>query len=186
MISIRKNPAALIVATIMAILGTILPATAYANPSAFAPTKETAAATSTLVYMSPGAATTTLSYDSLSGDSTKVDSLTLAFQATASSTAPILNARLEDSPNGIDWYPRAIGVGVPATTTSMSTPYNVLSFILSTTTDNGGSGTSSRVHESFTVTAPMRWVRVVFSQPVGTTNLGLWAQMIPVKETPER
>lgn len=184
--TIRKNPAALLVIAALIVISFFSARAAHANPSAFAPTKETASATTTLVFMAPGAATTTLTYDSLSGDSVKIDSLTVAFQATASSTGPTLNVRLEDSPNGIDWYPRTVGAGILATTTLMTTPFNTLSFVLSTTTDNGGSGTSSRIHESFTVTAPMRWVRVVFSQPVGTTNLGLWAQMIPVKETPER
>jgi len=166
------------------------PGSAHANPSKFAPTKETAAATTTLAYMSPGAATTTISYDSLDGDSVKIDELTIGFQYTASATAPTLNVRLEDSRNGIDWYPRAREVfpvlpGITATTTLMTTPFNSLSFVLSTTTDNGGSGTFARIHESFTVKAPMRYVRAVFFVPTGGGNGGLWAQFMPVKEDPE-
>lgn len=160
----------------------LMPFVASAAPSIFADIKTTAAATSTLQYMSPGAATTTITYDSLNGDAAKINSLNVVFQYTASSTAPVLLARLEDSQDGIDWYPRTV-VAAVATTSLMTTPANVMSFTLSTTTDNGGSGTGNRVHESFTVAAPLRWVRVIFYVPQGTSNGGLWAEMVPVKET---
>lgn len=181
--AIRKTSIVWTIALVAAaLLWLIAPSFVKASPSEFAPTKETAAATTTLVYMSPGLATTTLSYDSLSGDSVKINTLNVAFQYTASNTAPTLNVRFEDSQNGVDWYPRSTIVG-SATTSLMTAPYNNMSFVLSTTTDIGGSGTNGRIHESFTVNAPMRWVRAIFSVPQGTTNGGLWAQFIPTKET---
>lgn len=155
--------------------------TAHANPSIYAPTKETAPVTTTVVYMAPGTATTTLTYDSFNGDYSLIGNLTLAFQYTASSTEPHLNVRLEDSPNNIDWYPRAVAVNTNATTTLMA-PVGVYNFDLATTTDNGGSGTSSRVNESFSVKAPMRYVRAIFYVPQGGGNGALWAQMVPSKQ----
>lgn len=158
---------------------------AGANPSQFAPTKETSSATTTLAYLSPGNATTTLSYDSYSGDFVKIDKLTLALQYTASSTGPTLKVRLEDSMDNVNWYPRAVAINSTlqnATTTMLTGAFSEYQWTVATSTDNGGSGTSARVHSSFVVDAPMRYVRAIFYVPVSGGNGGLWAQMIPFKE----
>jgi hypothetical protein len=172
------------VALIVTIVVTAIPA--GANPSQFFPTKETASATTTLVYMTPGTATTTLSYDSYQGDAVKIDQLTLAIQYTASTTAtaPTLKLRLEDSMDNINWYPRASVLNSLATSTQITGNFgeylwNVSS---STATDFGGSGTATRMHTSLVVDAPMRYVRAKFYTPVAGGNGGLWAQMIPFKE----
>lgn len=163
----------------------IVPKIVVANPSIFAPTKATGAATTTVVYMRPGLATTTLAYDSLDGDTVKVDELTLAIQYTASTTGPTLKMRFEDSHDGINWYPRGVSLNENATTTRLVGSYNEYIWTVATTTDIGGSGTAARVHTSFTVKAPMRHVRAVFYVPAGGGNGALWAQFVPIKEDHE-
>lgn len=156
-----------------------------ANPSQFAPTKESATATTTLLYLSPGNATSTMSYDSYSGDSVKIDKLSLNIQYTASTTGPTLKMRMEDSTDNINWYPRSVAINSTldnATTTMITGNFSEYQWTVSTTTDNGGSGTSARVHTSLVVDAPQRYVRVKFYVPQNGGNGGLWYQMVPFKE----
>lgn len=156
---------------------------ARATPSQFFPTKETAPATSTLLYLTPGTGTTTLTYDSFQGDNAKIDRLVLAMQYTGSSTGPTLKIRFEDSMNNNDWYPRsATSLNPTSTTTLLTGNFSEYQWTVSTTTDNGGSGTAARVHNAFTVEAPMRYVRAIFYVPAAGGNGGLWAQFVPVKQ----
>lgn len=165
---------------------------AMANPSFFMVGSQTATASSTLAYMTPGTATTTLpALDTYApGTNTKANGAFLAFQYTASGTAPVLNARVEYSNNNQDWYPDGFTY-VPegptyATTTIMTTPAHNYSWTLSTTTEAIGSGTATRVHQSLALTEiPARYVRVIFTVPQGGGNGGLWAVLVPFKERNE-
>lgn len=182
---ISKSTLYLVIASVIVLAIFAVVPIVKANPSLFAPTKATAVATTTLSYLSPGAATTTLSYDSLDGDSSKIDELTLAIQYTASTTGPTLKLRFEDSPDNINWYPRSEFHNTNATTTLLSGNFSEYQLTVATTTDNGGSGTSARIHTSFTVKSPMRYVRAIFYVPASGGNGGLWAQFIPIKEDSE-
>lgn len=169
-------------------LGAFFAFQAHANPSYFPVTVETNSATGTFAYLSPGAATTTLTFNAYANASspTKADSATVVFQYTASGTAPILKARIERSQDGIDWYPVSVTTVLNATTSIMTT-FSEYTFNLATSTsaDFLGSGTSQRVHESFTIETPTRFTRVKFYVPASGGNGGLWAQIIPTKERPE-
>lgn len=168
--------------------------TARANPTMFPPSAYTAVATSTLAYMSPGTATTTLTYDAYGICGTNEASQTLTgaddaqvnLQITASSTGPTINARVEESQDCIDWYPVAVPIANATSTLYTSNPYQNYSLVISTSTVSGygGSGTSQRVHESFSIPIPERAVRVVFYDPAGGNNYGLWAQIVPSKQQP--
>lgn len=71
----------------------------------------TADATSTLRYMTPGTATTTLPCAIGATHRSANDTVRLQIQVTATSTgvvAPTVNARVEYSYDNIDWYPDAI------------------------------------------------------------------------------
>lgn len=162
---------------------------AHANPLQFLPTVQTDIATTTISYITPGTGTTTLVFDSFAGSQIKAtDAATLLLQYTASSTAPVLDTRFEFSQDGIDWYPdnnpnyTAAVPGSTASTSIATTPYKVTSFTLSTTTDNGGSGTSGRVQASLNVPTPVRYTRAIFYAPVGGGNGALWAQIVPKRQ----
>jgi hypothetical protein len=140
---------------------------------------ESATATSTLSYMTPGTATTTISID---GGASALDSALLTFQYTASGTAPVLKARVEYSSDKIDWYPQMTAIG-QATTTLIATPFLEYSFTLSTTTDNGGSGTSARVHGSLDIPTPTRYTRVKFYVPASGGNGALYTELTAKKQS---
>lgn len=160
---------------------------AHANPSYFPASVSTATATSTLVYMTPGTATTTLTLNSFSaGNTTKTDKAVLAFQYTASGTAPVLQAVIEYSQDGLDWYPAGYKQPDPASggfASTTQTIFTPITWNLATSTNmQGGSGTLTRIHDSVAIDTQLQWVRVKFIVPVGGGNGGLWAQIIPVKE----
>lgn len=146
--------------------------------------KKTATATTTVAYMTPGTATTTLTSDLyFSSSNTKASGALVAFQYTASSSAAALKARVEYSDDGIDWYPESVELNTVATTTLMTTTFREYSWSnFATTTDYGGSGTASRIHQSFSVETPTRYVRVKFYVPAGAGNGALWASLTPNKE----
>lgn len=145
---------------------------------------KTATATTTVAYLTPGTATTTLSSDLYSASSnTKANGALVAFQYTASSSAAALKARVEYSNDGVDWYAESIPLAETATTTLMTTTFREYSWNnFATTTDYGGSGTASRIHQSFSIATPTRYVRVKFYVPAGAGNGALWASLTPNKD----
>lgn len=153
---------------------------AKANPSYFVRC-QTASATTTVAYMSPGAATTTLTMPSsqcnMSGV-TAVDSAILHIQYTASSTGPTLVFRVEHSQDGVDWYPETVALAANATSTQLSGDSATYKWIMATSTDNGGSGTSARLMRSYTITTPTAYTRVIFSVPASGGNGALWASLV--------
>lgn len=153
---------------------------ANANPSTGG-TPAVSTATTSSVYMTAGTATTTRTLDATQGRTLpKADNALVVFQYTATNTAAILKARVEDSYDGIDWYPRAAATNANATTTVMTEAFSELSFRMATGTDFGGSGSATRIHQSFQITVPSNYVRVVF---YGGSGVGaLWANIYPVKE----
>lgn len=148
----------------------------------FSPTNcYTAAATSTLQYMTPGTATTTVSCDmGYDGASAAV----LAIQVNASSTAAIFNIYVEESMDGQDWYP----VGQGASTTNPyglgTRAYSTFSFASSTiggavapANGVGVSGTQNRNHYELDV--PVRMKRVRAYAGITGANAGMWMQILP-------
>src|SRR5215207_7495848 len=112
------------VAALLTMFGTV--GTALANPSSFATGTSTAAATTTLKYMTPGTGTsTTPVYDAYAqtfsgGMTSMADRAGLLVQFTSSSSVTVLNANVEYSQDGIDWYrnyvvdPNQIGTSTTA------------------------------------------------------------------------
>ena len=161
---------------------------ALANPSFFAKTYKMVAATSTITYMTPGTATTTLTFDAYlidqSGTSqnpTALDGLSLAIQFHASS-APITNLRwrYQYSQDNQDWYDLATSTNLTAITNENSWIQN------STSTAYSASGLSTSslammIDEGIPVAA--RYIRVQFFLPTSAlSNGGVWAEFIPIKE----
>lgn len=158
----------------------------YANRS------QSAAATSTLVYVTPGTATTTLTLNqnSVSSYSSALVNLQVTATSTGVAAGVLANLRFEGSMDLVDWYPIT---GLQAPTTTESTIYTTQTYVqhqvtFSTSTpqtgDWGGSGTETLIHQSFRVPeTDYRHLRVIISDPVGGGNYGLWAELVGNKES---
>lgn len=156
-----------------------------ANPSFTAAPVSTAAATTTLAFMSAGTGTTTLTYNSYSDGLLSIpDKALLVFQFTASTTNPQLLARVEYSDDNINWYPSSVAISV-GTTTVQSGTFSDYRFSMSTTSSGGvfgGTGTAQRIHQSLPINTYTQYTRVVFTIPAGGSNGALWAELLPVKQ----
>lgn len=166
--------------------------TALANPSSFATGTSTAVATTTLSYMTPGTATTTTPvYDAYAqtfsgGLTSKADVAGLLVQLTASSTTTVLNANVEYSQDGIDWYRNyVIDPNQVATSTgaafSLVNPFSISWKFASSTLIRGVTYTNpAQSSAALLIPTPFRYTRVVFS--LSGANGAVWAQLVPIKE----
>lgn len=177
----------------IAVATSLLGATvAYANPRFFGnPVTTGNTASSTPAYLVPGTSTsTTPVYDAYAqtqnGAKFKADKATLALQFTGSSTLSTLNASIEYSNDGIDWYRNFVidpnAMGTTTTPYSLATPESInWKFASSTvggvalTASNGATSTAYML-----IPTPARYTRVVISL---TGDRGsVWAQIVPIKE----
>lgn len=160
---------------------------AHANPVFFAQTAQLATATTSVTYMSAGNATTTLQYDSYTaGNPTAAQNATLFVQFAGSSTASTLKINLEYSQDGIDWYQDG------GTFSSSEYASSTKSFDVSTVNQYTFQFASSTVGLVTTPTAtssrainvptPTRFLRAIFSIPVGSSAGAVWPQIIPAKQ----
>lgn len=162
---------------------------AYANPSAFGPITQSSVATSSPVFMTPGTATSTITYDSLVGSKTqqyKANSVGLAIQYTGSSTNSVLNVTPEYSQDGVDWYSGSIidPNGITATSSPINLAFQnnlTMKFASSTVGGLGITLANSGIETRFVVIpTPARYTRVVFSETAA--NGAVWGEFVPVKE----
>jgi len=165
----------------------------HANPSTFAISTSTSAATTSPRYMTAGNSTTTSPvYDAyaqtLSGGQTfKADYAGLLEQFTGSSTATVLNRSVEYSQDGIDWYrnfvldPMQFGSTTP--TYRLATPFST-SWTFASSSVGGApvASTNNRSTAASVIPTPFRYVRIVYSLTGG--NGAVWAQFIPIRERP--
>lgn len=174
---------------------------AKANPSFFIGGQATASATTTLTYMTPGTATTTLPQPATnSGNATGINTATLLVQFTGSSTASTINIAFEyaNSDSGVDcsvtqsacdWYRDSLmgyNAVVSTTTNTVSLgPTNVYSLPFASTSVGGAGGISSRTTRIINVQTPAQYVRAVITMPAGSLNGAVYAKFLPVKERPE-
>lgn len=164
-----------------------------ASPSAFLPTTQSASATTTVSYLTPGTATTSLIYDSFSinnsGSVNKTqltDMATLFIQLAASTTATKLNINLEYSQDGIDWFQDGGNIQNGFATTSK--PFDIgqvsqynFSFA-SSTAGLGGAATIGTTTRAISVRVPTRYLRAVYSLAIGGGNGAVWSQIIPSRQ----
>jgi len=145
--------------------------TADANPLYFFK-ESTASATTTVVYMSSGAGTTTLSLDlNRSGTLRGANGLNLAIQWNASSTISRLNWYYEYSRDGVDWYREQLGTLATSTTVATAPIYNWTA---------SAAGNNYRI---FTVPTPQtQYVRAVFTVPASASSSALWAEFVGTRE----
>lgn len=179
---------------------------AKANPSFFATYAKTAVATSTLIFQTPGAATTTLVYDSyqcqIAGSSYcnitgsnevgtqnffTADQATLMVLLAASSTNSQENISLEYSDDGIDWYQSSLAVPVNYATSTLAMSLNQVpqynwKFASSTVGGNTPAATNNSDTRAIPVETSVRYVRAVFACQPGGANCAVWAEFIPKKQ----
>lgn len=149
----------------------------------------TAAATSTLRYMTPGTATTTVTCP-MGNDG--ANSAVLAIQINASSTDSTFDVYVEESMDGVDWYPvPSQSVGSTSPMFALGTrPYSRFQFAASTVGGSVGgsgiglSGTQNRNHYELDVPVRMKRVRAYMGMASTSTtgaamNGAAWMQIIP-------
>lgn len=174
--------------------------TVQANPSFFVNGSATSSvSTSTLTYMTAGAATTTLIQPFyVSGNTNNINSATLLVQFTGSSTASSLKIEFEyadntsgtnceTAPTTCDWYRDDLlgtGLGVVGTTSQVMNLNltNSVFFSFSSTSLQGSSALASRTNKIINVQTPSQYVRAVITMPAGSLNGAVWAKWLPVKE----
>ena len=170
----KKVFLSLIAVVVLAVSYTLINQHADANPSRLT-ICQTDSATTTLNYITPGAATTTLSCSIELTD--QVDLLVLF---RASSTVSELRWRYEYSRDNIDWYPgqeefvateATSTVRVPATFTEYSWTY-----ASSTPTSGGNTDTSFKRVQIKDLAA--RYMRIKFYLPIGSANGAVYAEML--------
>lgn len=123
-------------------------------------------ATTTPVYMTPGTATTTLT---VSKDKGSVPALFIAF--TASTSPAILNWDYQFSNNGIDWYEEDDTIEALARFDHAST---TVAHVW-----QPGSTTASTSYKTLGMpNTSSKFMRVVFSLPIGTVNSSLYSEII--------
>lgn len=138
-------------------------------------------ATTTYSWITPGAGTTTVIMLASTAVTTKYDNAFIGFEVTATSAPQNskLNARIEYSWDGIDYYQ-----DTSASTTGpvMGVMQNELSFNIATSTSFSDSGLATRLHAGFFVQTPTPYTRVVFYSPIGGANLSLHVRAQPIKQ----
>ncbi len=177
----------------------------YGNPLSFLAPLATNTATTSPTYMTAGTATTTICYDSFSatGSCTAVatgatgrplssDRVALLVQMVASSTlTPLIQLRVntEYSQDGIDWYQDGgTAQNNFATTTKPFDISQVPQYNLNFASSTAGLGavpagvTTATTTRIIVLTTPTRFVRAIFTVPIGSGASNVWAQLVPSRQ----
>lgn len=172
----------------------------YGSPFTFLVPATTSNNTSTTTtsYMTAGLATTTLTCDSYSVTCVTTGAIArplgynraiLLLQMVASTTGTTLRINTEYSQDGIDWYQDG-GAAVEnfATTTKPFDVSQVAQYNLNFASSTAGLGAVPNVVNSTTTRAiilktPTRFIRAIFTVPIGSGAVGVWAQMTPSRDT---
>jgi hypothetical protein len=123
-------------------------------------------------YMTPGNATTTMTFQTAGSDQ-----LDMNIKMGASTTAAYLSWRYEFSDNNTDWYSEGVEL-TPTATTSQFTLSKTMTLQFASTT--AGSALSSTTTSStlFTHTQikdiSSNYTRIVFFVPIGSNPVDLW------------
>ena len=166
-----------------------------AASTVFVETVQTSAnpiATSTITYMTPGTATTTLTYDSFHSGQSATNGIALLLQVTASTSQTQFNINEEYSQDGIDWYQGNATVAGAYGYATTSLPVNIgqvaqYQWQYSTSTPGLGANgafqnTDNRI---INLPTPTRFIRAIITLKIGGANGGVWAQLIPMKTQPQ-
>lgn len=185
----KKFIAIIAVALLLIIGGYVSVNTVKANPI-FAPiTVQTATATTTVNYLTPGTATTTLTMDTYSSGNPRLAfGASLLLQFAGSSTASILNTNIQYSQDSVDWYQD--GGSYTQNFASTSKPFDigqvhVITYGYTAQDASLRAAINATSTRALHISTPTRYVRAIFTLPIGSGNGAIWAQMVPVKEVAE-
>ena len=177
-----------IIALIVVVVATFHTQIVKASIAIFSPSNcYSAAATSTLSYMTPGTATTTVTCNlGLEGAREAV----VIAELTASSSASTWSFGVEESMDGIDWFPVAPNQAASTTAPFLLTNKQTFSYSHQTTSLGGliSAPPSNRNHVSFSVPTRMKRLRVFSSMSSSTVITGdtpngaIWLQIVPRME----
>lgn len=149
-----------------------------AGPPTFLRTAHTANATTSVVYMTPGTATTSLTYDAYALNGTAEvygsKSFELGVQFTGSSTASTICRTLLVSNDGVDFYNFSATSTIGAGNSSHC-------YTFSSTTQQLGGGTTAIDLKYFEIPVVARYTKVLLYIPLGSLNGALWAEVIGIK-----
>lgn len=174
----------------LVLLGLCVAATAWANPFYTGTKAKSAAATTTLAYQTPGLATSTTVYDSYEqtgtnqtngGNLTIPNTVAVALQGQASSTATVLTIACEFSDDSIDWYQNETVAATTTGTVLITTPISY-NFVYASSTVGGAQvkATTNTFAKTFLCPVPLRYVRAVVTD--SGANAGIWTTIIPTKQ----
>ena len=159
-----------------------------ASLSVFAPTDcYTAAATSTLTYMTAGTATSTVTC--WTGNDAASEAV-LAIVVNASTTSSIFNIFVEESMDNQDWFPISLNQSASTTSQFDLTVRSIARFTFASSTIGavakgtgsnylGVTGTNNRNHYTVDIPVRMKWVRAHAGIEVGADNGAVWMKVIP-------
>lgn len=186
-----------IVGAILAVIGALaIGASVASAASFFATTVQTSAATTTPAYMTPGLATTTLTYNTYTNNSIATATPTgtnqavasvvyLAGQFTGSSTAATLKVTPEYSNDGIDWYQGySLNSGYSTTSPNQTFVYaasDTVTMPFASTSPGGAAGTQGIDRFLLKFQVPTKDVRFVVT--LTGANGAFWGQVVPTKQT---
>ena|SRR3990167_5053619 len=150
----------------------------------------TGTATTSLLWMTPGTATTTLTCTTGSASNLRVNAILVG----SSSQSTHYRYRVERSMNNIDWYTDLNTLTQSATTTAVTGQFadNVIAFSTSTnpiagTSQDigfGGRGTTTANFVNFNIpTLGSKYTRVVFYLTIGGRNGAIWAEGVTAEQT---
>lgn len=171
-------------------LSVVLPASA--NPLRIGTSQRSATATTTVVAMTPGTATTTNTYDAYSQPSGFALNRATLFVQLGGATVPTatMNINFEYSNDGVDWYEVAGGYNFGwATSTKPFDLAQVFQYKFNFASSTAGLGvvplTDATTTRAILVDTPTRYVRAIFSVPPGASNVNVWSEWVPLRETSE-
>lgn len=167
-----------------------------ANPSFFLRQNNgvSTTATSSIVYMSAGTATTTYYLDAGAAAAGSVDSAVFTEILTGSSTATTLNTSFEyasggdciANPNSCEWYSDRVSVGTSTVSNGVlgMNPSFTYQLQFASTTLNGAAGAAIKTTRIFSFPTPTRYVRAVLTMPVGSTAGSIWGEFVAKRQSP--
>lgn len=168
----------------------------FANPFYTGSKAQSAAATSTQTYLTPGAATTTPVYDSYeqygtnepnSSNITIPNQVAILLQGVASTTSTVVNVACEFSDNYMgtagsgDWYQNELITPTTTGATLITTPSTYTFTYASSTVGGAPVGpNTARFQKLVVCPVPLRYVRAVITMT--GANGSVWAELSPLKQ----
>lgn len=163
-----------------------LPQEARANQSTFCYGESTSAATSSPNYMTPGTATTTLTTSTrCASRDVPLDSLVATLQLIASSSTSRINGGIEQSMDGIEWYPASTNLQATTSPSYTLDSAGLFSLGFASSTPGGAIVPSynNRITRLIDMPTNMPYARIWLANSIGAGRVAVWAQFIGQRQS---